>query len=54
MPKESVGRGHLVVWWLDRLGRNFPDLVQIVADVARRYGMSRTTLYKYVGVVAPR
>lgn len=26
----------------------------LVADVARRYGMSRTTLYKHVGVVAPR
>lgn len=25
-----------------------------VADVARRYGVSRTTLYKRVGVVAPR
>lgn len=25
-----------------------------VADVARRYGVSRTTLYKYVGVIAPR
>ena len=25
-----------------------------VADVARRYGVSRTTLYKHVGVVAPR
>ncbi|MFS3137222.1 recombinase family protein [Gluconacetobacter sacchari] len=24
-----------------------------VADVARRYGVSRTTLYKHVGVVAP-
>lgn len=29
-----------------------PDIQ--VADVARRYGVSRTTLYKYVGVVAPR
>jgi transposase-like protein len=25
-----------------------------VADVARRYGVSRTTLYKYVGVIARR
>lgn len=25
-----------------------------VADVARRYGVSRTTLYKHVGVVVPR
>ncbi len=25
-----------------------------VADVARRYGVSRTTLYKHVGVVTPR
>ncbi|ATG74485.1 recombinase [Zobellella denitrificans] len=25
-----------------------------VADVARRYGVSRTTLYKYVGIVTPR
>jgi len=25
-----------------------------VADVARRYGVSRTTLYKHVGVVSPR
>jgi DNA invertase Pin-like site-specific DNA recombinase len=25
-----------------------------VADVARRYGVSRTTIYKHVGVVAPR
>ncbi|MFM5733504.1 recombinase family protein [Aeromonas hydrophila] len=25
-----------------------------VAEVARRYGVSRTTLYKYVGVVTPR
>ena len=25
-----------------------------VADVARRYGVSRTTLYKHVGAVAPR
>lgn len=25
-----------------------------VADVARRYGISRTTLYKHVGVVVPR
>lgn len=25
-----------------------------VANVARRYGVSRTTLYKHVGVVAPR
>ncbi|WP_329959753.1 helix-turn-helix domain-containing protein [Paraburkholderia translucens] len=24
-----------------------------VADVARRYGVSRTTLYKHVGVIAP-
>lgn len=29
-----------------------PDIQ--VADVARRYGVSRTTLYKYVGVIAPR
>ncbi len=29
-----------------------PDIQ--VADVARRYGVSRTTLYKHVGVVAPR
>ena len=29
-----------------------PDIQ--VADVARRYGVSRTTLYKRVGVVAPR
>ena len=25
-----------------------------VADIARRYGVSRTTLYKHVGVVTPR
>ena len=25
-----------------------------VSDVARRYGVSRTTLYKHVGVIAPR
>jgi DNA invertase Pin-like site-specific DNA recombinase len=25
-----------------------------VAEVARRYGVSRTTLYKYVGIVTPR
>lgn len=25
-----------------------------VADVARRYGVSRTTIYKYVGVVVPQ
>ncbi len=25
-----------------------------VADVARRYGVSRTTLYKHVGVVMPK
>lgn len=29
-----------------------PDI--LVADVARRYGVSRTTLYKYIGVGAPR
>ncbi|BBH10758.1 DNA invertase [Chromobacterium haemolyticum] len=29
-----------------------PDIQ--VAEVARRYGVSRTTLYKYVGVVTPR
>lgn len=29
-----------------------PDIQ--VAEVARRYGVSRTTLYKHVGVVAPR
>ncbi|HCB0609431.1 TPA: recombinase family protein [Klebsiella pneumoniae] len=29
-----------------------PDIQ--VAEVARRYGISRTTLYKYVGVVTPR
>ena len=29
-----------------------PDIQ--VADVARRYGVSRTTLYKHVGAVAPR
>ncbi len=29
-----------------------PDIQ--VADVARRYGVSRTTLYKHVGVVTPR
>lgn len=28
-----------------------PDIQ--VADVARRYGVSRTTLYKHVGVIAP-
>ena len=26
----------------------------LVADVARHYGISRTTLYKHVGVVVPR
>tara|TARA_Y100001934_G_scaffold274583_1_gene367249 strand:+ start:94 stop:669 length:576 start_codon:yes stop_codon:yes gene_type:complete len=26
----------------------------LVSDVARRYGVSRTTLYKYVGVIEPR
>ncbi|MFC3863857.1 helix-turn-helix domain-containing protein [Alcaligenes aquatilis] len=25
-----------------------------VADVARRYDVSRTTIYKYVGIVRPR
>ena len=25
-----------------------------VAEVARRYDVSRTTLYKYVGIVTPR
>ena len=25
-----------------------------VADVARRYGVSRTTLYKHVGVIVPK
>jgi AcrR family transcriptional regulator len=25
-----------------------------VAEVARRYGVSRTTLYKHVGVITPR
>ena len=29
-----------------------PDIQ--VADVARRYGVSRTTLYKHCGVIAPR
>jgi len=29
-----------------------PDIY--VADVARRYGVSRTTLYKHVGVIEPR
>lgn len=29
-----------------------PDIY--VADVARRYGVSRTTLYKHVGVITPR
>ena len=29
-----------------------PDIQ--VADVARRYGVSRTTLYKHVGVIIPR
>ncbi|MDQ0457713.1 recombinase family protein [Rhizobium paknamense] len=29
-----------------------PDIQ--VADVARRYGVSRTTLYKHVGVIVPR
>jgi DNA invertase Pin-like site-specific DNA recombinase len=29
-----------------------PDIQ--VADVARQYGVSRTTLYKHVGVIAPR
>ncbi|WP_368655512.1 recombinase family protein [Castellaniella ginsengisoli] len=29
-----------------------PDIQ--VSDVARRYGISRTTLYKHVGVIAPR
>ncbi len=29
-----------------------PDIQ--VADVARRYGVSRTTLYKHVGVITPR
>ncbi|NYT79799.1 recombinase family protein [Alcaligenaceae bacterium] len=29
-----------------------PDMK--VSDVARRYGVSRTTLYKHVGVIAPR
>ncbi|WP_422822579.1 recombinase family protein [Vreelandella populi] len=29
-----------------------PDMQ--VTDVARRYGVSRTTLYKYIGVVSPR
>ncbi|WP_341773955.1 hypothetical protein [Burkholderia gladioli] len=25
-----------------------------MADVARRYGVSRTTLYRHVGVIVPR
>jgi transposase-like protein len=29
-----------------------PDIQ--VADVARRFGVSRTTLYKQIGVIAPR
>ena len=29
-----------------------PDIQ--VADVARRYGVSRTTLYKHCGVITPR
>lgn len=29
-----------------------PDV--LVADVARRYGVSRTTLYKHVGVIKPK
>ena len=29
-----------------------PDIQ--VSEVARRYGISRTTLYKYVGVIKPR
>jgi len=29
-----------------------PDIQ--VAEVARRYGVSRTTLYKHVGVITPR
>lgn len=29
-----------------------PDI--LVADVARRYGVSRTTLYKHVGVIKPK
>jgi transposase-like protein len=29
-----------------------PDIK--VAEVARRYGVSRTTLYKHVGVITPR
>ena len=41
----------LVVWRLDRLGRSLRDLVQIVGDVAKRYGVSRTTIYKHVGVI---
>lgn len=30
------------------------DLDMRVADVARRYDVSRTTIYKYVGIVTPR
>lgn len=29
-----------------------PDIQ--VAEVARRYGVSRTTLYKHIGVIMPR
>ncbi|WP_244895279.1 helix-turn-helix domain-containing protein [Snodgrassella alvi] len=29
-----------------------PDMK--VAEVARRYGVSRTTVYKHVGVITPR
>ena len=29
-----------------------PDIK--VAEVARRYGVSRTTIYKHVGVITPR
>jgi transposase-like protein len=35
------------------LKKSQPDLERL-ADVARRYGVSRTTLYKHVGVIMRR
>jgi len=41
----------LVVWRLNRLGRSPPGLVHIVTELARDYGVWRTTIYKHCGVI---
>jgi DNA invertase Pin-like site-specific DNA recombinase len=43
--------GEMQVRQITALPRD-PDIQ--VADVARRFGVSRTTLYKQIGVIAPR